>query len=376
MQDQSPALQSPAPEEQPPPASRKSRRPRTRRRESAPAPESGPADPNVKPDREFAGDADSVETGPDSATPASDAEPGSHAEANEATTDSGNPAARAGRRRGAGRKTAGAAGTLSSEASSDTRTPSTATDEAPESANIHLAAQDPENPEDGTFSETSEDTTPGEHPAEAATDIQALTGHEPGPNGDGAQDEDDEPLPPPSESAQQEITPEQIVEAILFSADTAMTLPKIVSILGVGSARDVRKYIESLNERYEKAGLSFRIEKIAGGYRMLSLPAYNTWLRRLHQSHQDSRLSQAALETLAVVAYKQPVVRAEVEAIRGVSAGEMLNRLRELGLIKIVGRAEDVGRPILYGTTKRFLEVFGLGSLEDLPAVEELKAPE
>jgi segregation and condensation protein B len=268
----------------------------------------------------------------------------------------------------------------SSSAASGDNTGTSTTPAAAEgsgSATIHLAAQDPADIEDAAPPETpADEPAPVEPPADDATDIQALTGHEPGPNGDGAQDEDDEPLPPPSESAQQEITPEQIVEAILFSADTAMTLPKIVSILGVGSARDVRKYIESLNARYEKAGLSFRIEKIAGGYRMLSLPVYNTWLRRLHQSHQDSRLSQAALETLAVVAYKQPVVRAEVEAIRGVSAGEMLNRLRELGLIKIVGRAEDVGRPILYGTTKRFLEVFGLGSLEDLPAVEELKAPE
>jgi segregation and condensation protein B len=82
------------------------------------------------------------------------------------------------------------------------------------------------------------------------------------------------------------------------------------------------------------------------------------------------------METLAVVAYKQPVVRAEIEAVRGVQSGEMLNRLRELGLVKIVGRAEDVGRPMLYGTTKRFLEVFGLSSLDDLPEVEELKTDE
>lgn len=108
---------------------------------------------------------------------------------------------------------------------------------------------------------------------------------------------------------------------------------------------------------------------------MMTLPAFNTWIRRLKQSRQESRLSPAAMETLAVVAYKQPVVRAEIEAIRGVSAGETLNRLRELGLVKIVGRAEDVGRPMLYGTTKRFLEVFGLSGLEDLPEVEEFGPP-
>ncbi len=177
-------------------------------------------------------------------------------------------------------------------------------------------------------------------------------------------------------SEHQELSTERVIEAVLFAADSALTLPKIVSILGVASARDVRKHIESLNERYEKDGAAFRIEKIAGGYQMLTLPAYNTWVRRLKQSRQDSKLSQAALETLAVVAYKQPVVRADIEAIRGVAVGEMLNRLRELGLIKIVGRAEDVGRPMLYGTTRRFLEVFGLSDLGDLPQVEELRTGE
>ena len=173
-----------------------------------------------------------------------------------------------------------------------------------------------------------------------------------------------------------ELTMEQVIEAILFASDMPLPLSKIVSIVGVGSARDVRRHIESLNRRYETQGASFSIEKIANGYHMLTLPQYITWVRRLKQSRQDSRLSQAALETLAVVAYKQPVVRADIEAIRGVASGEMLNRLRELGLLKIVGRAEDVGRPMLYGTTRRFLEVFGLSDLDDLPEVEELQADE
>lgn len=170
-----------------------------------------------------------------------------------------------------------------------------------------------------------------------------------------------------------EITTAQVIEAVFFVSETPLTLPKIVSVLGIGSARDVKKHIESLNEKYAAQGATFRIEKIAGGYQMLTLPQYNTWLRRLRQSKQDSRFSAAALETLAVVAYKQPVTRVDVEAIRGVAAGEMLNRLRELNLVKIVGRAEDVGRPMLYGTTKRFLEVFGLASLEELPQVEHLQ---
>jgi segregation and condensation protein B len=174
----------------------------------------------------------------------------------------------------------------------------------------------------------------------------------------------------------QQINTEQVVEAVLFASDGPLTVSKIVSLLGVGTAREVKGHIESLNQRYENQGVAFRIDQIAGGYQMLTLPVYNTWISRLKQNRQDSKLSPAALETLALVAYKQPVVRADIEAVRGVSCGEMLNRLRELGLVKIVGRAEDVGRPMLYGTTKRFLEVFALASLDDLPEVEEFKAPE
>ena len=108
---------------------------------------------------------------------------------------------------------------------------------------------------------------------------------------------------------------------------------------------------------------------------MLTMSDFNPYIGKLLRHRQETKLSQAALETLAIVAYRQPVLRADVEAVRGVACGELLNRLRELNLIKIVGRAEDIGRPILYGTTKRFLDVFGLASLDDLPKVEELKPP-
>lgn len=174
------------------------------------------------------------------------------------------------------------------------------------------------------------------------------------------------------EAAPTPIEPRRVVEAILFATDSPLPAAKIANILDVGDARDVRKHIAALNEEYDQRGMSFRIEEIAGGYQMLTAPIYNTWLSRLLRVRQETRLSPAAMETLAVVAYKQPVTRAEIEAIRGVAAGEMLNRLREVNLVKIVGRAEDLGRPLLYGTTKRFLEVFGLGSLEDLPQVEAL----
>lgn len=169
-----------------------------------------------------------------------------------------------------------------------------------------------------------------------------------------------------------EIRPERVLEAILFSAESPLAAAKLASILGVGDAKDVRRQVEELNEQYASLSLSFRIEEIAGGYQMLTLPAYNHWLAKLLRSRQESKLSSAALETLAIVAYKQPCTRADVEAVRGVAVGDMLNRLREMNLVKIVGRAEDLGRPLLYGTTKKFLEVFGLPSLEDLPQVEAL----
>jgi len=173
-----------------------------------------------------------------------------------------------------------------------------------------------------------------------------------------------------------EITTESVVEAILFATEEPLSAKKIADLLGTGTAKDVKQQIQALNQRYTELKMSFRVEEIAGGFQMLTLPEYNTWLSKYRETRSESKLSQAALETLAIVAYKQPVLRAEVEVIRGVAAGDMLNRLREMGLIKIVGRAEELGRPMLYGTTKRFLEVFGLAGLDDLPQIEELKAPE
>jgi segregation and condensation protein B len=172
-----------------------------------------------------------------------------------------------------------------------------------------------------------------------------------------------------------EITTESVVEAILFATDSPLPAAKIARILGVGDARSVKKHIESLNARYQQTGASFRIEEVAGGFQVLTLPAYNNWVSKLLSVRRETKLSPAALETLAVVAYRQPVLRADIEAIRGVAVGDILVRLREMGLVKIVGRAEVIGRPMLYGTTKKFLEVFGLASLEDLPKVDALALP-
>ena len=167
-----------------------------------------------------------------------------------------------------------------------------------------------------------------------------------------------------------------VLEAILFASDESLSPKRLVNIIGASSPGAVKQYIKKLNEKYKANGNSFRIEEIAGGFQMLTLSIYNSWLTKLVKVRDEGKLSPAALETLAIIAYKQPVIRADVEAIRGVGAGEMIRSLMYKGLVKIAGRAEVLGRPMLYGTTKKFLEVFGLSSLKDLPKIEELKKPE
>ena len=164
------------------------------------------------------------------------------------------------------------------------------------------------------------------------------------------------------------------VEAILFASDCPLTAAKIARVAELPGQRAVRDAVEALNARYQQMGSAFRIETLAGGYQMLTRPEYHDVLARMLQTRRETHLSQAALETLAIVAYRQPIMRADVEAIRGVACGDVLRGLIEKQLIKIVARAEVLGRPMLYGTTRRFLEVFGISSLEDLPRVQQLRS--
>ncbi|MCS7032487.1 MAG: SMC-Scp complex subunit ScpB [Phycisphaerae bacterium] len=157
------------------------------------------------------------------------------------------------------------------------------------------------------------------------------------------------------------------LEALLFSTHHPLTPGRLAEMLGLDSTRPIRAAVRELNRTYAETGRAFRIEQVAGGYQMLTLPEFGELLRKLHQREADARLSKAAMETLAIIAYKQPILRAEIEAIRGVACGETIRNLMEKHLVKIAGRAEEPGRPILYGTTRRFLEVFGLNSLKDLP---------
>lgn len=157
------------------------------------------------------------------------------------------------------------------------------------------------------------------------------------------------------------------VEALLFATHHPLTAGRLGELLGLSSTKPIRRAIQSLNEQYETTGRSFRIEQVAGGYQMLTLPELGELLKKLVQKETDAKLTKAAMETLAIIAYKQPILRVDVEAIRGVACGEAIRGLMEKHLVKIAGRAEEPGRPILYGTTKRFLEVFGLNATADLP---------
>jgi len=171
-----------------------------------------------------------------------------------------------------------------------------------------------------------------------------------------------------------DITTESVVEAVLFASDEPLTADRLANIVGT-SVKQIRRHIKNLNDKYKAHNNAFRIEQIAGGFQMLTLSPYNHWLKKLLRVRGMSKLSPAALETLAIIAYKQPVIRADIEAIRGVAVGEIIRALCYKGLVKIVGRAEVLGRPMLYGTTRKFLEIFGLNTLKDLPKIEELKKP-
>jgi segregation and condensation protein B len=178
----------------------------------------------------------------------------------------------------------------------------------------------------------------------------------------------------PQQDRDIEPTVESVVEAVLFASDEPLSAARLANIVETDT-KQVREQIKNLNEKYRANNNAFRIEQIAGGFQMLTLSPYNHWLKKLLRVRSDNKLSAAAMETLAIIAYKQPVIRADIEVIRGVAAGEVIRSLAYKGLVKIVGRAEILGRPMLYGTTKKFLEVFGLNTLKDLPKVEELKKP-
>jgi len=164
------------------------------------------------------------------------------------------------------------------------------------------------------------------------------------------------------------------LEAAFFVAENPLSTRKLCQFALLADTTEVKELIEELNQAYEADGSAFGIERVASGYQMLTRPRFAHWLDQLHQRTAELKLSPPAMETLTIVAYRQPITRADVEAIRGVQCSEILKLLMDRGLVKIGGEDDSLGRPYLYVTTRMFLELFGLRTLDDLPSASELRA--
>ena len=164
-----------------------------------------------------------------------------------------------------------------------------------------------------------------------------------------------------------------ILEALLFINERPIEVGELTEVLEV-SRKETEVALEELSLEYNERSSGICIVKVAGGYQMCSAPNSETWVKKMYQERSKQKLSTASLETLAVIAYKQPVTRVEIEAIRGVNVDGVARKLSELGLIKIAGRKDVIGKPFLYITTRKFLEYFGINTLKDLPKLEEFAA--
>jgi segregation and condensation protein B len=165
----------------------------------------------------------------------------------------------------------------------------------------------------------------------------------------------------------------QIIEAIIIATDEPVSIERIRQALEEVTPKQIKDQVENLKREYREFGRSFKIDEVAGGYQISTKPKFASYLRKLYKADYVERLSKPSLETLAIVAYKQPVTRLDIESIRGVNVDRVLKNLLEKGLIKIKGRKEVIGRPYIYITTKLFLKYFGLRSIEDLPDIEDFK---
>jgi segregation and condensation protein B len=172
------------------------------------------------------------------------------------------------------------------------------------------------------------------------------------------------------------MTPDErrrVLEALLFSSDVPLTFTRVKELIGEISVEDFAADVAQLEQFYQESERAFGISRAAGGIQLNSRPEYSPWVRRLLKDRLRTRLSRSSLETLAIIAYRQPIARAEIERIRGVDSEGVLGTLMERGLVTVGGRATTVGRPLLYVTTQDFLRHFGLNSLDDLPKLRELQ---
>jgi segregation and condensation protein B len=162
-----------------------------------------------------------------------------------------------------------------------------------------------------------------------------------------------------------------ILEALIFASESPLTLDRMKEVLGV-NRKDIQRWLSDLMEEYRRAERGFILAEVAEGFRFQTRPEYAEWIKKLRKS-KTTALSQPALETLAIVAYRQPVVRADIEKIRGVDSGGVLRTLLERKFITIIGRKDIPGKPLVYGTSKKFLEIFGLKDLSELPTLKDIE---
>jgi segregation and condensation protein B len=173
-----------------------------------------------------------------------------------------------------------------------------------------------------------------------------------------------------------EVELKKVIETLLFITDEPLSCQRIAKICEVEDVDYIKTKLEELKHEYDINLRPISIVQVAGGWQMATRPQYAVWVRKLYQSRLTLRLSNAALEVLSIIAFKQPITRAEIEAIRGVDSSGPLDTLLERKLITNIGRKDTIGRPIMYGTTSEFLKVFGLNSLEDLPKLDTIVPPE
>ncbi|MHC4377736.1 MAG: SMC-Scp complex subunit ScpB [Planctomycetota bacterium] len=227
------------------------------------------------------------------------------------------------------------------------------------------AREDDEALEQETVEQETAEQESGEQEAasEEAAATEASLAEEP-------EEEDEGPAAELDEEQLDALT--QSLGVLLFASPEPLNLGRLKELSEAPDKAAVRQGLGELEERFERAALPLVVRKLAGGYRVMTDPRLAEVVQRLDKSRKTERISQAALETLSIIAYRQPVTKAEIEAIRGVQAGPMLRTLVDRGLVKIAGRAEQPGQPLLYGTTKEFLDRFGLGALNELPRDAEL----
>lgn len=220
-------------------------------------------------------------------------------------------------------------------------------------------------PEETLAEEAEPSAAPAEEPAAAPADAAAPE-EAPAPSRASAED---------AQATADEVTDgelEREVAALLFASPEPLSTGRLASLLGGAARKRIEAALGALSQRLAASGLPFELRAIAGGWQLFTAPELCDTVAVLAKARKDEKVSPAALETLAVVAYRQPVTKAEVEAIRGVQVGPILRTLVDRGLVRVTGRSEDPGRPLLYGTTRQFLDVFGLESLADLPRDGEL----